>query len=120
MKKILIVEDEKDIAQLYAESFESDGHDVKVCYDGREALKVVLEFKPDLIILDIQLPGMSGIEVLKILKQDQLTSGIKIVMLTNVSDVNFVNLGFAEKCDAYFIKNIYTIPQLKEEIKQYL
>lgn len=120
-KCILIVEDDKDVARLYAEAFLSDGFVVKIAYDGREGLKMALNVHPDLILLDIMLPIMQGLEVLKALKTDPLSASIPVILLTNVSDVNTINQGFHEAADGYMLKSIFTRPsQIREEVKPYL
>jgi DNA-binding response OmpR family regulator len=119
-KKILIIEDDKDLAKIYAESFQIDGFETKSAYDGKEGLKVALEFHPDLILLDIMLPLMSGLEVLKALKSDPLTGKIPVILLTNVSDESVIIQGFQEAADGYIIKATSSPSQIKEEVKTFL
>lgn len=119
-KKILIIEDEKDLAKIYAESFQLDGFDVRVAFDGKDGLKQALEFHPDIVLLDIMLPVMSGLEVLKTLKSDPLTKNVPIILLTNLSDESVIAQGFQEEADGYLIKAAYSASQIKEEVKSYL
>jgi DNA-binding response OmpR family regulator len=69
MKKILIVDDEESIRYLYREELEEEGFLVEVATNGEEALEKLLLFKPDLITLDIKMPGMNGIETLKRIRE---------------------------------------------------
>ena len=68
MKKILLVDDEEAIQVIYREEFEEEGYTVVSARDGREGLERFEQDKPDLVILDIQMPGMNGIEVLRQMK----------------------------------------------------
>lgn len=119
-KKVLIIEDDKDLAKIYAESFQIDGFEVRSAYDGREGLKYALEYHPDIILLDIMLPFMSGLEVLKTLKSDPLTASMPVMLLTNVSDEAVISQGFQEQADGYVIKATLTPSQIKEEVKSLL
>ena len=69
MKKILLVDDEEGIHILYREELEELGHEVHSAMNGEEALQVLSTLKPDLVILDIQMPGMNGIDVLRQIKE---------------------------------------------------
>ena len=79
---ILIVDDEADILNLLGYNLKKAGFKVIEAHDGPEAIELAREKKPDLIVLDIMLPNMEGTEVLKKLKQDELTANIPVVMLT--------------------------------------
>ncbi len=68
-KKILLVDDEEGIQLLYREEFEDDGYTVDSAYNGEEALEIFRKTPPDLVILDINMPGMNGIEVLRQMKE---------------------------------------------------
>jgi two-component system response regulator (stage 0 sporulation protein F) len=69
MKRIMVVDDEENIRFLYKEELEDDGFSVELAKNGEEALEKLPDFKPDLITLDIKMPGMSGIEVLKRIRE---------------------------------------------------
>ena len=80
--KILIADDEPDVVELIAANLRVAGYDVSKAHDGPTALAAVRENLPSLIVLDLMLPGMSGLEVCRVLKSDSTTSAIPIVMLT--------------------------------------
>ncbi|MCX6966405.1 MAG: response regulator [Verrucomicrobia bacterium] len=80
--KILIADDEPDVVELVAANLRTAGFEVLKAEDGPSALAVVREQAPQLLILDLMLPGMSGLEVCRVLKGDSATSAIPIVMLT--------------------------------------
>jgi len=81
-EKILIVEDEKDIIKMLEYNLKKEGFKVIVAQDGEDALDAALRQYPDLILLDLMLPGMDGLEVCKSLKKESKTSLIPIIMLT--------------------------------------
>lgn len=115
MKSILVVDDEKHIQELYRSELEDEGYSVALASSGQEALSAVEASPPDLIVLDIQMPGMDGIETLeKILGQDR---GIPIILNTAYSHYkdDFTTWG----ADAYVVKSSDTT-RLKEEIKRLL
>jgi len=80
--KILIADDEPDVVELVAANLRVAGFDVLQAQDGPSALSAVREQAPSLLVLDLMLPGMSGLEVCRALKADPATSGVPIVMLT--------------------------------------
>lgn len=81
-EKILIIEDEKDIVKMLDYNFKKEGYRVISAYDGEEGLDLARREHPDLIILDLMLPGMDGWEVCKSLKKESKTTSIPIIMLT--------------------------------------
>jgi two-component system alkaline phosphatase synthesis response regulator PhoP len=85
MKKILVVDDEAYIVELVKFNLEKEGYQVIVASDGRNALKMVQTEQPDLVLLDIMLPNIDGLEVCRILKQSPDTNSIPIIMLTAVA-----------------------------------
>lgn len=85
MKRILVVDDEKDFCFFLKKNLEAAGSfDVAICHDGATALSLAENFRPDLILLDILMPGMDGPEVARQLKDNALTQTIPVVFLTAV------------------------------------
>lgn len=83
LKKILLVEDEKDIQEITKIALEDvGGFTVQVCDSGELALKTVLIFQPQLIIMDVMMPGMDGPQTLSALRNDQATSAIPVIFMT--------------------------------------
>jgi len=86
-KTILVVDDEKDFGETIIMMLESAGkYDVITAFDGKEGVKKAGMMKPDLILLDIKMPEMDGLEALKILKENSATMKIPVIMLTACSD----------------------------------
>lgn len=89
MGYILLTEDDALLVRLYQEKFKRDGLEVRVAGDGEEALAVVHAECPDLILLDIMMPKMNGLEVLKKLKAKASTKHIPVIILSNLSDSKY-------------------------------
>ncbi len=106
MKSVLVVDDEKDIVQLIRYNLEREGFKVESALDGNEALKKAAEAKPDLILLDIMLPGKDGYEVIKSLNQSEKTANIPVIFLTAKSAEFDEVLGLELGADDYIVKPI--------------
>ncbi len=106
MKTVLVVDDENDIVQLIRYNLEREGFRVESARDGNEALKKAGEVKPDLILLDIMLPGKDGYEVIKSLNQAERTANIPVIFLTAKSAEFDEVLGLELGADDYIVKPI--------------
>lgn len=119
-KKILVIDDEPDIALMVKSRLESNGYDVDIAYSGEEALKRAEHENFDLYVLDVILPGISGYEVCVKLKTDRAVAA-PVVMLTSRSKVVDEHLGFACKADAYVRKPLsgeLLLPEIKKLLHQ--
>jgi two-component system alkaline phosphatase synthesis response regulator PhoP len=103
-KKVLIVDDEKDIVDLVAYNLGRNGYDTITAGNGNEALESAIKNTPDLIILDLMVPGIDGTEVARRLKADARTNKIPIVMLTAKSEETDVVVGLTLGADDYVTK----------------
>ena len=102
--QILIVEDEPDINELLCISLKKNDYIVSKCFDGETGLKIARDSIPDLILLDLMLPGINGIYVCKLLKSEIETSDIKIIMLTALSQEKDIVKGLESGADDYITK----------------
>ncbi|MBC7076200.1 MAG: response regulator transcription factor [Syntrophomonadaceae bacterium] len=102
--KILVVDDETYIVELVKFNLEKEGFKVLVAYDGQNALETVEKERPDLIILDIMLPNVDGLEVCRVLKQDPVYNTIPIIMLTAKAEEFDTVLGLEMGADDYIKK----------------
>ena len=102
--QILIVEDEPDINELLCISLKKNDYIVSKCFDGETGLKIARDSIPDLILLDLMLPGINGIDVCKLLKSEIETSDIKIIMLTALSQEKDIVKGLESGADDYITK----------------
>ena len=103
-KKILIIDDEKDIVDLISYNLEKEGFATVKAYDGEDALKLVKAKRPDMIILDLMLPGMRGLEVCKFIRKNPETETLPIIMLTAKGDEVDKILGLEMGADDYITK----------------
>ncbi|MEP9408385.1 response regulator transcription factor [Peribacillus frigoritolerans] len=108
MKKILVVEDEIAISMVLKAYLEREGFDVVQVYDGLKAIPVFEETKPDLVLLDVMLPGKEGWDILKEIREDDTCP---VIMLTALTDVDYRLSGFKSGADDYISK-----PFVAEEV----
>tara|TARA_A100001011_G_scaffold245931_1_gene254109 strand:- start:45236 stop:45925 length:690 start_codon:yes stop_codon:yes gene_type:complete len=104
MKNILIVDDEPDILQLLAYNLELANYSTKTFENGEDAIIYAREILPDLILLDLMLPGINGLKVCELLKKDKTTSKIPIIMLTAKGEENDIVKGLDIGADDYITK----------------
>ena len=118
-KKILIVEDNKDFLWILKQSFNGQGFVIISAEDGEEGLKMIEAEKPDLVLLDILLPKMDGIEVAKAVKAKGLKTNI--IFLTNLKDAEHISdaMGAVDATD-YIIKSDLQLNQIITRVKEKL
>src|SRR5687768_6579224 len=102
--RVLIVEDDGDIASLLSHYVGKAGFQAETVSDGGRALTLARANPPDLVILDLMLPGLTGLEVCKTLRADQLTAGLPIIMLTARGEESERILGLDMGADDYVVK----------------
>ena len=115
MKKILIVDDEENIRFLYKEELEEEGFLVELAENGEEALKKLSGFQPDLVTLDIKMPGMGGIEALKRIRE--IERELPIILCSAYGDYKQNLATWAS--DAYVVKSA-DLTELKSTIRKFL
>lgn len=120
MAKILIVDDEPILRQLFQKVIEHDGHAVLTAANGREALQVMREQVPDLIMLDMQMPAMDGTTFLRLIRRHQDWVNIPVVIMSAMANRNDVqNVGALGVRD-YVLKAGFSLPVLRKRISKYL
>jgi len=119
MQSVLIIEDERDLAELIAFNLEKDGYKTGIATDGIEGLKTAMQSLPDLILLDLMLPGMLGTEVCKNLKKNDRTSSIPVIMITAKGEEIDKVVGFEVGVDDYVVKP-FSIRELMLRVKAVL
>ena len=120
MKKILIVEDDKYLANALRVKLTHTGFDVKNAADGEEALKIVKEFFPDLILLDLVMPVKDGFTVLKELKDNENWKKIPVIIASNLGQKEDIDKGMALGAIDYIIKSDISLHDLIIKIKKIL
>ncbi len=114
-KKILVVDDEESIHLLYREELEEEGYEVHSAMNGEEALKMFDSLKPDLVILDINMPGMDGIEVLRQMKEKK--PSVPVILSSAYPEYKQDLASWAS--DDYIVKS-FNLDDLKESVRRHL
>ncbi|MET7691779.1 response regulator [Streptomyces sp. NPDC005483] len=104
MARVLIADDDSDIRDLVAFKLTQSGHEVTAVEDGMAALKVARTQPVDLALLDVRMPGMSGLDVCRELREAPETATLPVIMITARSQEGDVEVGFAAGADDYIIK----------------
>ena len=118
MKKILFIEDESALQKTFGDILKQGGYEMISALDGEIGFNLAKTKKPDLILLDLILPGMHGFEVLKKLKEEPETKEIPIIVLTNLEKMEDVEQAVKLGAVAYLVKARYTIEEVIEKIKK--
>jgi len=114
VRKLLIADDEDGIRSLVRMTLESDAYEILEAADGAEALELARAHHPDLLLLDVMMPGVTGLEVCRTLKSDPATAGITIVMLTARAQDSDREAGRAAGAESYFTKPFSPVALLRK------
>ncbi|MFC1727721.1 response regulator transcription factor [Patescibacteria group bacterium] len=117
MAKILLIEDDPLMLRLYKKIFTFEKHEVEIAKDGEEGLKKAKEINPTLILLDIMMPKVHGLQVLEKLKADEATKKIPVVILTNLAGEKDAEAGLAKGAVKYLIKSEHDPKEVAEIVK---
>lgn len=120
MAKILIVEDDPLMSRMYQKIFTFEKYDVEMAGDGEEGLAKASAVNPTLILLDVMMPKMNGLEVLEKLKADEATKHIPVVMLTNLAGQQDAETALAKGAVKYIIKSEYEPKEVADMVKEIL
>ena len=117
---ILLIEDDKFLRELLVRKLETVGFKISTAVDGNEALKKVKEELPELVLLDLVLPGVDGFDILKEIKEDSATSKIPVIILSNLGQREEVERGLKLGADDYLIKAHFTPDEIITKITNLL
>ena len=120
MTKIMLVEDDIALRDIYTSRFEAEGYEVAVASDGEQALTVAVKEKPDLILLDIMMPKISGFDVLDILRNTPETKTTKIIVMSALSQTADIDKGKTLGADEYLVKSQVTLSEVVAKVKEVL
>lgn len=120
MTNILIVDDDALMCRMYETKFKTDGYNVSIASDGEQGLSKVREEKPDIVLLDVMMPKMNGLEMLKKLKADKNIKDTPVILLSNVGESEDINKGLEMGAVAYMVKASYTPTQVVQKVKEIL
>ncbi len=102
--KIMIVEDDPDICEILSYNLDQEGFDTVIYHDGQQALKALIKEPPDLVLLDLMLPGLNGLEFARIVRKEEATSKVPIIMITARSEEMDILQGLEQGADDYITK----------------
>ena len=119
-KRILLVEDDDALASVYTTRLQAENFEVRRVNNGEEALATALTFKPNLVLLDVMMPKVSGFDVLDILRNTPETGNLKIIMLTALSQQSDKDRAEALGVDDYLVKSQVVIADVVERIRHHL
>lgn len=120
MAKILIVEDDNFLLKMYRKRFQLEGFQVEVAQDGEEGLSKIKSFSPDLVLMDVMLPKMNGLEAISRAKADPQISKIPILVLTNLSTTDDAGTAVQKGATGVLIKSDVTPSQVLAKVKEIL
>lgn len=119
-KTILIIEDDKFLRELIAQKLNKEEYNISEAIDGEEGIKKVKEEKPDLVLLDLILPGIDGFEVLSQMKENPETKSIPVIILSNLGQKEDMEKGLKLGAVDYLIKAHFTPGEIIDKIKAVL
>ncbi len=119
-RTILLIEDNKFLLKLYQDKLQREGFNVLASLTAEEGLNKIYSKNPDLIILDIVLPGKNGFEVLEELKQDPRTQNIPVIILSNLEQESDIKRGLKLGACDYLIKTDFSVNKLAKKIRKNL
>lgn len=119
-KKILIIEDEKMLAEMYRDRFIHEGYEVYSSYDAEEGMQMTLKIKPDLIILDILLPRANGTEFLEKKEKINEVKNIPVIAYSNYDDNTYKEKAKKLGVKEYLIKTNYTPKEISDIVKKHI
>ena len=119
-KKILLVEDDIALSAVYRSRLEIEGFDVREANNGEDALSATVEYRPDLILLDVMMPKISGFDVLDILRNTPETANVRIVVLTALSQPKDKERAESLGVDDYLVKSQVVIGDVVARVKHHL
>ena len=120
MAKILIVEDDPLMSRMYEKIFTFEKYEVEMAHDGEEGLMKAKSASPTLIMLDVMMPKMNGLQVLERLKADPATKGIPVIMLTNLAGQQDAETALSKGAVKYLIKSEHEPKEVTDIVKEIL
>lgn len=118
--KVAIIEDDIAIVQMYRTKFENEGYEVATAQDGVAGLELLSNFQPDIVLLDLMMPNMNGLDMLSKLRNGPGGRDTKVVVLTNMGDTETATKVYKMAADDYIVKAEMTPKQVAERVKALL
>jgi DNA-binding response OmpR family regulator len=117
LKKILLIEDDKFLRELMNKKLVSMGYDVATAGDGETGLTAIKETRPDVVLLDLILPGINGFEVLERAKKDPETAGVPVIILSNLGQSEDIEKGLKLGAKDFLVKAHFTPQEIINKLK---
>jgi DNA-binding response OmpR family regulator len=119
-KRILLVEDDDALANVYQMRLQTEGFDVRRVANGEDALAAAISYKPDLVLLDVMMPKVSGFDVLDIIRNTPETANLKVIMLTALSQESDKERAQSLGADDFMVKSQVVIADVIDRIRHHL
>src|SRR4051812_28756189 len=119
-QRILLVEDDDALANVYQMRLQTEGFDVRRVANGEDALAAAISYKPDLILLDVMMPKVSGFDVLDIIRNTPETANLKVIMLTALSQESDKERAESLGADDFMVKSQVVIADVVDRIRHHL
>ena len=119
-KDILVIEDDQFLVKVYMSKLKKEGYDVRIAYDGNEGIAEVEKKKPDIILLDLILPGIDGFEVLEKIKADTKLAKVPVIILSNLGQDEDIKRGKKLGVVDYFVKANTSLSAIIQKIEKYI
>jgi len=118
--RLVLIEDDPAIATMYRLQLVSDGFEVEIARDGASGLHAVQDSPPDLILLDVRLPRMNGLDLLESIVQDPRLAAVPVLILSNFGEADVISRGLELGARAYLIKSQTTPAELSAKVREHL
>jgi two-component system phosphate regulon response regulator PhoB len=119
-EKILLVEDSESMREVLSAKLEQEGYNIETTATGKKGLDKAKTFQPDLIVLDLMLPQINGLDVLEKLKENEQTDQIPVVIYSQIKDQDKIDKGMKMGAEGYFVKSESDLDGVMQSIKSYL
>ena len=119
-QRILLVEDDDALANVYQMRLQTEGFDVRRVVNGEDALAAAISYKPDLVLLDVMMPKVSGFDVLDIIRNTPETANLKVIMLTALSQESDKERAESLGADDFMVKSQVVIADVIDRIRHHL
>jgi len=120
MASILVVDDHTDTNEMLCRLLRSYGHTTASAFTGEGALAMIGFERPELVILDVMMPGMDGMEVLRLIRRDPATATVPVILFSGVADADFRQHALQKGANDYWLKGATDLAQLNEMVAKYV
>lgn len=120
MLKVLLVEDEQLVARMFQKTLEADKIEVQLAPNGEEGYKKMKSWRPDIVLMDVMMPKMNGLQALEVMKQDQDVKDIPVIIMTNLSGAHDGELALEKGAAAYWIKKDAQPDTFAQKVREFV